>query len=170
MTAVCVAAFCIAPAFSQFPEVRLSPRERTSETLAGKKVQINYGRPYRRGRKIFGHGLPYGKLWRTGADEATTLSTEATLTVGTLEVPPGDYSLFTIPNKEHWTLVVNTEPNLMGRIGYNRKKDLGRVDMKVENTQMIEQLTIEIVKTTENSGILKISWETTGASVPISTK
>jgi hypothetical protein len=151
--------------------VRLSPRERTSETLAGKNVEIAYGRPYRRRRKILGSGLPYGKLWRTGADEATTLSTDATLTVGGLTVAPGDYSLFTIPNKDHWTLVINTDPNLLGRNGYNRKKDLGRVDMAVERTpEMVEQLTIEITKTTENSGILKISWETTLASAPISAK
>lgn len=83
-----VAAFCFAPAFSQCLEMRLSPREHTSETLAGKKVEITYGRPYRRGRKIFGHGITVRKLWRTGADEATTLSTDATLTVGTLAVPP----------------------------------------------------------------------------------
>jgi hypothetical protein len=166
-----VAALCTAPAFSQFPQVRLSPREHTSETLAGKNVEIAYGRPYRRGRKIFGNGLPYGKLWRTGADEATTLSTDATLTVGRLTVAPGDYSLFTIPNMDHWTLVINTDPNLLGRNGYNRKKDLGRVDMAVERTpEMVEQLTIEIAKTTENSGILRISWETTLASVPILTK
>jgi len=165
------AGLCIKPAFSQSPQMRLSPREQLSPMLGGKTIQIAYGRPYRRNRKIFGKGLPYGKLWRTGADEATTLSTDATLTVGALTVPPGNYSLFTIPNKDHWTLVINTDPYLLGRNGYSRKKDLGRVDMDIQQTpEMVEQLTIEIVKTTENTAILKISWETTLASVPISAR
>ena len=162
----------IDPAFpQQLPTVRISPRDRTVETLAGQDVQIFYGRPYRKGRKIFGDGLRYGELWRTGADEATQLSTEATLTIGDLTIPPGNYSLFTIPKKDRWTLIINKDPHLMGKFGYSRRKDLGRVSMSVERTsEMIEQLTIEIEKTTEKTGILKISWETTVASVPISAK
>ena len=99
------------------------------------------------------------------------MSTEATLTIGDLTIPPGNYSLFTIPKKDRWTLIINKDPHLMGKFGYSRRKDLGRVSMSVERTsEMIEQLTIEIEKTTEKTGILKISWETTVASVPISAK
>ena len=75
---------------------RKSPHESSSGTIAGKKITIEYGRPYKKGRKIFGGLEPLGKVWRTGADEATTLTTEADLMVGGIHVPAGVYGLFTI--------------------------------------------------------------------------
>jgi hypothetical protein len=150
---------------------RLSPRESAVQTLAGNEIQIDYGRPYRKGRKIFGGMLNYGKMWRTGADEASVLTTRATIMIGSLAVPPGSYSLFTIPNKERWTLILNKVPDFEGRGGYDRKKDLGRAEMSVERLpEIVEQFTIRIDKASEARGTLNISWESVRASAPVSAK
>ncbi|MEN6535070.1 MAG: DUF2911 domain-containing protein, partial [Bryobacteraceae bacterium] len=86
---------------------RISPHEQTSATFDGKKVTVEYGRPYKKGREIFGGLVPWDKVWRTGADEATILTSDADLMIGSLHVPKGSYSLFTIPEKQSWTLIVN---------------------------------------------------------------
>jgi hypothetical protein len=148
---------------------RLSPRESVVQAFTGSQIQIDYGRPYRKGRKIFGGMLHYGKMWRTGADEASVLTTSGTIMIGNLPVPPGSYSLFTIPDKEHWTLILNKVPDFYGRGGYDREKDLGRVKMSVESRpEMVEQFTIQIDKASEARGTLNISWENVRASVPVS--
>ena len=150
---------------------RLSPHEATTQTLAGKWIVIEYGRPYLKGRNLIGNIVRYGQMWRTGADEAPVLSTEGDLMIGELRVPTGRYSLFTIPGKDHWTLVVNKVPNLMGRNGYNSQKDLGRVEMNVDmQAAVTEQFTIAIDKTTADRGVLKMSWASVVVSVPISAK
>src|SRR5215510_2368501 len=86
---------------------RVSPHETTDLTLNGKKVTVTYGRPSMKGRKIMGGLVPYGQVWRTGADEATVLTTDADLMIGNLSVPKGSYSLFTLPSESGWKLIVN---------------------------------------------------------------
>lgn len=110
---------------------RISPRGYVEGPFGSGVLQITYGRPYRPGRKLFGNLVPYKQLWRTGADESTALGTTVELAIGSLTVPPGHYSLLTIPEKDRWTLIVNKEPDLQGIVQYNRKKDLGRVEMEV---------------------------------------
>jgi DUF2911 family protein len=151
-----------------FAQQRLSPHEQMSGTIAGKKITIEYGRPYKKGRKIFGGLEPLGKVWRTGADEATTFTTDADLTIGTMQVPKGTYALFTIPNQKEWTLVLNKTAKQWGAFSYDQKMDLGRTAMKVETlSSPLEQLTITIEAKSGNQGLLKITWDTTAASVPI---
>jgi hypothetical protein len=167
--AVVAVVACTIPVFSQIPEVRLSPHEGTEETFAGRTVRIEYGRPYRKGRKVIGGILHNGQLWRTGADEAPVLVTNGTLTIGSLIVRPGAYTVLTIPGKDHWTLIVNRNATLRGTYLYSKKKDLGRIEMDVGQTpEMIEQFTITIRKNTETSGILEMSWENTVVSVSFS--
>ena len=150
--------------------VRLSPRVLSEFHVGSTTIQIEYGRPATKGRKIFGGLVPYGKVWRTGADEATVLATASTLTIGTLSVPPGSYSLFTIPGKDVWTLIVNTVAEQSGVLQYNRKKDLGRLEMHVASVEEpIERLTITVEEVGNNNGILRVAWQKTVASVRIST-
>lgn len=80
-------------------ENRVSPHETVELALNGKKITVTYGRPSMKGRKIVGGLVPYGQVWRTGADEATVLTTEADLTIGTLAVPKGTYTIFTLPSE-----------------------------------------------------------------------
>jgi hypothetical protein len=147
---------------------RVSPHETVEMTLNGKKISVTYGRPSMKGRKVVGGQLvPYGQVWRTGADEATVLTTDADLTIGTLAVPKGSYSIFTLPSESGWKLIVNKVDKQWGAFRYDEKQDLGRVDMKVAATSApIEQFTITLAKAGEG-GVMKMEWENTSASVNI---
>jgi hypothetical protein len=147
-------------------EKRASPHADVSANLGGKKITISYGRPFVKGRAIFGGLVPFGEVWRTGADEATTLTTEADVVIGGLKVPKGEYSLFTIPTEKQWTLVVNKTAKQWGAFKYDAKQDLGRVPMTVAATKPVEQFTIEMVPAGKQL-TLKLSWDKTAASVVI---
>ena len=142
---------------------RASPHEKQEFRVSGKKITIEYGRPFKKGREIFGKLEPYGKVWRTGADEATTLTTESDLMIGSIHVPAGTYALFTIPDATEWTFILNKTPKQWGAFKYDEKMDLGRTQMKVEKVPEVEQLTINI----SPKGELSVAWDTTKATVPI---
>jgi Protein of unknown function (DUF2911) len=151
-------------------ENRVSPHETVELTLKGKKITVTYGRPSMKGRKIMGALVPYGQVWRTGADEATVLTTEADLTIGDLAVPKGRYSIFTLPTESGWKLIVNKVDKQWGAFKYDEKQDLGRVDMKVGKTSApVEQFTITLSKAGDG-GVMKLEWENTSASVEFKAK
>jgi len=151
-------------------ENRVSPHETTEFSLNGKKVTVSYGRPYMKGRKIMGGLVPYDQVWRTGADEATVLTTEADLMIGNLAVPKGSYAVFTLPSESGWKLIVNKVDKQFGAFDYDEKQDLGRVDMKVGKTSApVEQFTITLAKA-GSGGVMKLEWENTSASVDIKVK
>src|ERR1017187_9533093 len=109
----------------------LSPPGTTSVKFDdGKTVTIDYSRPSMRSRKIFGGLVPFGQVWRTGANAATTLKTDVNLTIGGAAVPAGTYTLFTIPTESGWKLIINKATGEWGT-DYDEKKDLARADMKV---------------------------------------
>jgi hypothetical protein len=150
---------------------RVSPHETTELALNGKKITVTYGRPYMKGRKVVGGALvPYGQVWRTGADEATVLTTEADLMIGTLAVPKGSYSIFTLPSESGWKLIVNKVDKQWGAFRYDEKQDLGRADMKVAKTSApVEQFTITLAKSGDG-GVMKLEWENTSATVGFQVK
>ncbi|HET9754533.1 MAG TPA: DUF2911 domain-containing protein [Myxococcales bacterium] len=142
-----------------------SPHVRSEWTVDGAKISVTYGRPFLKGRAVGKDVAPYGKEWRTGADEATTLVTDKPLKFGTLEVPAGTYTLYTLPGEKEWQLIVSKKTGQWG-IPYPAGEDLGRVPMKVEQgATPVEQLTISI-DDTPGGGTLKVSWGTTVASAP----
>lgn len=148
---------------------RASPHETTSATVDGAKIAVEYGRPYMKGRKIFGGLVPIGQVWRTGADEATILTTEAALAFGTVTVPPGKYSLFTIPGEAEWTLIINRQTGQWGT-RYDAGQDLGRMTMKTQPTGgAVEQFEIKISDTAAG-GELHFQWENTRAIAPFVVK
>lgn len=150
---------------------RASPRDKVSETIDGATIAVDYSRPYAKGRTIFAaDGLaPFGKVWRTGADEATTLTTDASLVIGNVTVPAGKYTLYTIPDAKEWTLIVNKQTGQWGTV-YDEAQDLGRVKMKVAPLQpALEQLEIAL-EDTAAGGELVIQWADVRASVPFTVK
>jgi hypothetical protein len=148
---------------------RVSPHESTELTLNGKKITVTYGRPYLKGRKVGVELAPYGKVWRTGADEATMLNTDTDLVIGDLAIPKGSYSIFTLPSETGWKLIVNKMANQWGTV-YDEKQDLGRVDMKVGKTPApVEQFTITLAKS-GSGGVMKLAWQNTSASVDFKVK
>jgi len=150
---------------------RVSPRETINATIGGKKVSIEYSRPYVKGRDVWdanGSIAPFGKVWRTGADEATTITTEGDLMLGSLHVPAGTYALFTIPGESEWTLIVNKTAKQWGAFKYDANTDLGRVKMKAaKQDALTEQFTIELNATGGSNGVLKMTWEKLSASIPV---
>ncbi len=147
---------------------RISPHEQVSINVGRSKITITYGRPYMKGRKIFGGLESYDKVWRTGADEATTLETSADLQIGALQIPKGTYALFTIPGQNGWKLIVNKTAKQWGAFEYKQADDLGRVDMKVtRTTQPVEQFTISLSAGGQDQAVLTMAWENTSANVAI---
>src|SRR5580692_6105577 len=142
-----------------------SPAEKASCALAdGKSISVDYSSPRAKGRKIYGGLVPYGEVWRAGANEATTFVTTTDLMVGGKHVPAGSYTIFAIPNKDKWTLVISKKTGEWGTDYPGASNDLARVDMKVSTLPApVENFTISFDK----AGNMNIEWETTRASVSI---
>jgi hypothetical protein len=159
---------------------KLSPHETISQVVDGNRVTLTYGRPYTtkpgttEARKIWGGLVPYDKVWRTGADEATLLITEQPLEIGGLSLERGAYTLFTYPTTDGAAkLVVNKKIGQWG-IPYDEKKEaaneLGRVDLKKETLdEPVNQFTMALEKGA-SGGVISMMWETTKYSVPYSVK
>jgi hypothetical protein len=136
----------------------------------GKAIKVNYSSPRAKGRKIFGELVPYGEVWRTGANEATTFVTDANLTIGGKDVPAGNYTLFTLPAQDKWTLIINKKTGEWG-IPYKYESDeQGRYDMSVSKTPgPVENFTISFHEMGTGCHMY-LDWENTRATVEISEK
>jgi hypothetical protein len=146
---------------------QLSPRMTTSVIINGKKITVGYGAPSMRGRKIMGSLVPYGEVWCAGANDATSLDTEADLDINGLKVPKGSYTLWTLPNANAWLLIVNKQTG-QWHTDYNERYDLGRVKMNIRTiSSPVERMKFDLSAASGNRGTLALSWETTEASVPI---
>ncbi|NOT09780.1 MAG: DUF2911 domain-containing protein [Gemmatimonadales bacterium] len=138
----------------------LSPRDSVRATLLGAQIAIDYGRPYARGRTILGAIVPWDTVWRTGANTATRLQLSAPLLFGDLEVPAGSYTLFTLPRRNGPLLIINKQTGQWGT-AYDATQDLGRAAMVATTPSAItEQVTITVLETGPDSGVLRISWGT----------
>lgn len=150
---------------------RPSPPAKAECKLAGgKTITVDYSSPRMKGRKIYGGLVPFGKVWRAGANEATTFVTTADVTVGGKAVPAGSYTIFTIPNQDKWTLIISKKTGEWGTDYAGEANDLARVDMKGSQLPSpAENFTIAF----DQSGggcALRMDWETTRASVEITPK
>lgn len=147
---------------------RASPHETVTAAINGKKISVTYGRPFKKGRVIFGGLEPWGKVWRTGADEATTITLEGDAMIGPLHVIAGTYSLFTIPNEKEWMLVLNKTAKQWGAFKYEQAQDYGRAAMKVSRpSATVDQMTIAIEKKNDHEAVLKVMWDDTVASIDV---
>lgn len=143
------------------------PAQATLAFADGKTVTIDYSRPSMRNRKIFGGLVPYDQVWRTGANAATSLKTDADLNIGGTTVPAGSYTIYTIPGENHWTLIINKQTGQWGT-RYSVGQDLARIAMKVtQRSSGLEIFTISFDKTGADSAVLKLEWENTIASVDV---
>jgi len=153
-----------AAAAPQAAQPPASPRDSARGTVGGVDVLVDYGRPSKRGRVIFAaDGLvPYGRVWRTGANAATTLVTSGPLIVGGTRVPAGTYTLYTVPGPDAWQLVINKQTGQWGT-EYDQSQDLARVPMRVTALGTpVEQFTIAV----EGPAIV-MRWDTVQASVAL---
>jgi hypothetical protein len=146
---------------------RPSPPGNADCTIKGKKVTIDYSRPFLKGRKLGTELAPYGKVWRTGANEATTLTTAIDLDIGGAKVPAGTYTLYTLPSEGTWKLIINKQTGQWGT-EYHEDQDLARVDMKKQEIAVpVEQFTIALDQDSNDSADLVMEWEKTRVFVTI---
>ena len=147
---------------------RVSPHETISSVIDGNRVTVVYGRPYTKdpksgeARKIWGGLVPYGKVWRTGSDEATTLITQKPIVMGGTTIPAGAYTLFTLPSEDGSAkLIINRQVGQWGT-QYDEKQDLARVDLKKEALDpSADQFTMAVAKNPAGGGMIKLMWENT---------
>jgi Protein of unknown function (DUF2911) len=146
---------------------RLSPHETVAATIDGARVVISHGRPSMRGRRIFGALVPYGRVWCPGADEATTFDSDVELRIANLIVPKGPHTIWILPTTADWTLIVSKDPSGF-HADYHPDRDLARIVMrKRQLPTLVERLTFAIVALPSGGGDLRISWENTEVSAPL---
>ena len=158
-----------APAEPPPQKTLLSPPAVASVTLQGGTIQLKYNSPSMRGREIYGGLVPYGKVWRTGANPATTLITPISLHIGNLLVPAGTYTMYTLPDKDNWMLIINKHTKQWGT-EYYPNEDLGRVKMdqdSIDTPQEVMSISFDHVE--KNSAEMHIRWAKTDESVKITT-
>jgi Protein of unknown function (DUF2911) len=164
-------------------EDRASPLDSVTFHVAGQDVKVCYGRPSARGRTMIGTGssegpvemgkVPFGKLWRTGANEATLLRTPIALSVAGVEVPAGSYSIYTVPGPTEWEIIVNRSYSQWGMEGLYtdeiRAQEVGRGTAPVESTDgHVEMFTIRGEESEGGSARLLLEWEGTRVPIPVS--
>jgi hypothetical protein len=145
----------------------LSPRDTVRAEVGGAVVSIDYSRPAARGRQVMGNLVPYGEVWRTGANNATQLVVDRTMLVGQVEIMPGSYSLFTVPGQDSWDLIINAQTGMSG-LARDPSQDVGRTTMEVRRLgQHVETFTIAI-QPAVGGAMLAIRWGDVEARVPLS--
>ena len=144
---------------------RPSPPAEATGTVEGTDITINYSQPSVKGREIFGELEPYGKVWRTGANEATTFEVSNDVTIEGETLPAGKYALFTIPREnEDWTVIFNKNPDQWGAFDYDESQDALRVDVAPQETEeMTEKLTFEVGE----EGEVSMMWANTAISFDV---
>jgi hypothetical protein len=171
MKALVLLATCwlsLSSALAQTPASRISPLEVVSYKYKDAYVKIIYSRPLKKNREIFGKLVPYGEVWRTGANEATEITLTRDVTIMGKPVPAGTYSLFTIPQQNIWTIILNKELGQWGAYNYNSKQDFGRWDVPVNRLPGKSQEIFTIQFTNKNNVTdLSICWDDICVTLPI---
>jgi len=147
-----------------------SPLAESSVQITGKKIGVEYYAPSMHDRKVMGGLVPFGVVWCTGANIATKITTEAPLHMGTLDLPKGEYSIWTIPNEKEWTLIINKETGQF-HLNYNAGLDFGRTKMNLKALATpVETFRIDLRNDGGNRGTLALVWEKTEASIPFTVR
>ena len=144
-----------------------SPSSTISQKLGLTDVTIKYSRPSAKGRTIFGELVPFNEMWRTGANANTTIEFSTDANIGGKSVKAGTYSLFTIPTKGDWTIVLNSKTNMWGTGGYSKVNDVARFTVKAGTVDMVETFTIGFENLSSETADIVLSWEKTAVRIPL---
>jgi hypothetical protein len=169
LIAICLFIIASLPLAAQTPPPalklpRVSQHMVTTQTVGLTDITIDYSRPAVKGRAIWGGLVPYDKVWRTGANEATQISFSDDVTINGQQLPKGTYSLHTIPGKDSWTLIFNKTAKQWGSFNYKQEDDALRVTAKPEKSMFHELMSIDFPQVTNDSATVAIRWE--NVSVP----
>lgn len=137
---------------------RTSPNASVSQTFGVTDVAIGYGRPSVRGRVVFGELEKFGNVWRTGANEATSITFSTEVTMGGTSIPAGTYGLFTVPDKDKWTVIINKNANQWGAYRHDAAQDLVKIYVKPQSSSHHELLTMTFDNVDHRSARLNIHW------------
>ena len=142
-----------------------SPTQTIKQNFSLGSIELNYSRPAKKGRKIMGELVPFGKVWRTGANNATTLTFTDDVTIGGTEVKAGKYGLLSIPNADKWTIIISKDVNISSPVAYKPENDMVRLLADVVKTPFtVENFTINFANITGSSCSLEMMWENTYVS------
>jgi hypothetical protein len=158
-----------AQAFATRPLGQLSVRDTARASIGGAEVWVDYSKPSKRGREIFGNVVPWNTVWRTGANAATQFSTPVDLVVGGATVPAGKYTLWTLPTQTGWKLIINKQSGQWGTV-YDPQQDLARVDARSETLAAPAEQLVIAFEPAGSPTALTISWDRTKVSVPVAKK
>ena len=155
-----IAAFTILVSDAQLKTPAPSPGQTIKQDFGLSTIELSYSRPAVRGRKIFGDIVPFGNVWRTGANNATTLTFGDEVTIGGTKVPAGKYGLLTIPEKNTWTVIISKQTDVTSPAAYKQDMDLVRVPVAVAKTKKAaESFTIQFANVKPTSCDLQIMWD-----------
>jgi len=139
-----------------------SPTTTVNQEFSTSFIKLVYSRPSMKGRVIFGHVVPFGQIWRTGANSATKISFGEDVTINNTLIKAGEYALYTIPEKDHWTIILNTGVSNWGQAGFNDKDDVVKFTVPVQKTKLTQQtFSISVEDLTINSAKVALWWENT---------
>ncbi|MBL3658374.1 DUF2911 domain-containing protein [Fulvivirga sediminis] len=166
-----LSAFVLLSAISAYAQIRIpqpSPTATLTQNVGLTEVEIVYSRPGVKDRKIFGDLIPYGEVWRTGANASTKVTFKEEVKLGGEAVPAGTYALYTIPGAKEWTVIVHKNTTLWGAGNYNKEEDLVRFTVPAATTKdFTETFTIDFSDFTSTSAHLNIKWENTLVAIPL---
>lgn len=168
LSAICAAAMLMADA-----QQLKTPQPSTTQTIKQEfglgSIELSYSRPNMKGRKIFGDLVPYGKVWRTGANAATTVTFSDEVMIGGVKVPAGKYGLLSIPGESEWTLIITRQLDVTSPAAYKQENDVVRVQVKpLAMTMSRETFTMQIANITDNGCEIQLSWDRTAVALPVS--
>src|SRR5260370_24961120 len=152
----------------EFPAA--SQRSVVKQRVGLTDVEVDYSRPNKNDREIFGGLVPYGKLWRTGANAVTKIKFSDAVTLGGKEIPAGEYALFAIPTADEWTIIISKDAKVQSTADYNQENDAARITAKPEPIPVtIETFTIELADVKGASATLNFLWDKTRVPVKLTT-
>jgi hypothetical protein len=147
-----------------------SPSQTIKQEFALSSVELSYSRPAMKGRKVFGDLVPFGKVWRTGANGPTTITFGDEVMIDGKKVPAGQYGLLAIPDKDNWTIVITKQLDVTSPGAYKAENDIARATVKATTLKdQVESFTMQFANVKPNSCELQIMWENTAVALPIST-
>ncbi len=162
-----VLSLCLISAATAQPDLPApSPKAMVMQTVGLTDITIEYSSPGVKGRTVFGDLVPYDTLWRTGANSASKITFSQDVKVGSSDVKAGTYAIFTIPGKDMWTFILNTDYNQGGTANYDKSKDVARVEVKSTTIPNKERLAFSITNFSEEGGQITLEWSTVQINVP----
>jgi len=166
-----VAACSLFIAEAQLKTPAPSPTQNVKQDFGLASIELSYSRPGVKGRKIFGDVVPFGQVWRTGANDATTITFGDDVTIGGVKLPAGKYGLVTIPDKKTWTIIISKQTDITNPQSYKKDMDAVRVTANVNTTKAaVESFTMQFANVKSTTCDLQIMWDKSAVVVPIATE